>query len=187
MIWVFNTVALIILLCTFSLLVVWHQLISPHFEILAWKQEQIKWGWKFFLSEWLSGWEYQSLKRMCDSWSTTLLLVSVCEGESFQGGDIKKGVVQFQPRWYPNPTPPKLSRARCNPNPNKSSPTDLLTHHCFPSYIIETNRIFTTKDLQVNIWFQAGGYKFRFLFSYSWIFQISVTLRSIVKSSPQPS
>ena len=51
MIWVFNTVALIILLCIFSLLVFWHQLISPHFEILAWKQEQIKSGWQFFLSE----------------------------------------------------------------------------------------------------------------------------------------
>ena len=83
---------------------VWHQLISPHSEILAWKQEQIKWGWKFFLSEWLGGWEKRSLKGMCDSWSTMLLLFSVCEGESFQGGDIKKGVVQSQPPWYPNPS-----------------------------------------------------------------------------------
>ena len=51
-----HTVALIILLCKLSLLVVWHQLISPHFEILAWKQEQIKSGWQFFLFEWFQEW-----------------------------------------------------------------------------------------------------------------------------------
>ena len=127
---------------------------------------------------------------MCDSWSTTLLLFSVCEGELSKEEILRR--VWSNPNLVDIPTPPKISRARFNPNPNQSSLTHLLTHHYFPSYFIETNRIFTTKDLQVYIWFQAGGYKFRFLFSNSRIFQISITLRSIVKShrlnlSPQPS
>ena len=122
MIWVFNTVALIILLCKFSSLVVYHQLISPHFEILAWKQEQIKSGWQFFLGELFQEW-VRILESKRDVWQLEHSgPLSFC----LWGGILRyQGCGPIQPRWYPNPTQDIKGKVQSQSQPILSdSPVD---------------------------------------------------------------